>query len=128
MRNASVNRRLCQPSQRTCSLKCYRSFLHKLSPQIIFHRRRSLRCLQRLREGCRCNKESLGHLIMAVLRNKIQKMMKRIHSIHQEAIHQIQNRASRDSTKAKLRKLRQESTGTSFQKRGTALLTIPRVY
>ena len=128
MRNVSVNHRLCQLCQRTCSLKCYLSFLHRLSLQIISHRRHSQRCLQRPREGCRCNKESLGHLIMVVLRNKIQKMMRWIHSIHQEAIHQTPNRAFQDSTKAKLHRLRQESTETSFQRKETAFPIIPRLY
>ena len=128
MRNVSVNHRLCQLYQRTCSLKCYLSFLHRLSLQITSHRRHSLRCLQRPREGCRCNKESLGHLIMVVLRNKIQKMTRWIHLIHQEAIHQTQIRAFQDSTKAKLHKLRQESTETSSQKRETAFPAIHRLY
>ena len=51
MHNASMTIKWCLRSLKTCNIKCYRLFSHKLPPQITIHQNLSLKCLLKLKKG-----------------------------------------------------------------------------
>ena len=51
MHNASVTLKWYPRSLKTCNIKCYRLFLHKLPPPITIHQNLSQKCLLKLKKG-----------------------------------------------------------------------------
>ena len=96
MHNASMTTKWCPKFLKTCNIKCYRLFSHRLLPPITIHQNLSLKCSHKLKKGYKrtIKAQKILHSKGLIMPVKIigSKLMKSILLTQPEAFHKWHKR------------------------------------